>query len=128
MVEALRDARGVRHGLVAGARALPLLLEFHINDGLNGIQTEALPAILDLDVGQSEAVLQRPGHLQSTMLAKTALGAADNETADLGDLCPPKHFARNFVWLGHGGAMAVSDVQRDQRLICSGGSSRGGCG
>jgi hypothetical protein len=77
MVEALGDARGIRHGFVAGARALTL--ELHIDNGLNGIETEALPAVLDLDVGQSEAVLQRAGHLQRTMLACTALGATDME-------------------------------------------------
>lgn len=61
MVEALGYARGIRHGLVAGARALTL--ELHIDDRLNGIETEAFPPVLDLDVGQSEAVLQRAGHL-----------------------------------------------------------------
>jgi hypothetical protein len=77
MVEALGYARSIRHGLVAGARALTL--ELHIDDGLNGIQTEALPPILDLDVGQSKAVLESAGHLQRTMLAYRALGATATE-------------------------------------------------
>lgn len=62
LVEALRDARYIRHGFVAGARALPLALGA-VEDRLNGVEAEALPAILHLDVGQSKAVLQRPGHL-----------------------------------------------------------------
>lgn len=66
MVEALGDARGIRHGFVAGARALTL--ELDVDNGLNGVETEALPTVLDLDVSQSQSVLQRPGHLQHTML------------------------------------------------------------
>ena len=61
-VEALRDARSFRGGFVARARAFPL--EFDVDLRLKGIETEALPAVFDLDVGQSKAVLQCPGHLQ----------------------------------------------------------------
>ena len=66
LVEALGDTRGIRHGFIARTRALTL--ELHIDDGLDGVQAEALPAILDLDVSQSKSVLQRPGHLQYAML------------------------------------------------------------
>ena len=119
MVEALGDARGIRHCFVAGAGALSLA-QLHIDDGLNGIQTEALPAILDLDVGQSEAVLQRAGHLQSTMLAHTGLGATHTERRTL-ETC-----ARRKTLLATSSCSAmVEQLQEqigsgDQRLILSG--------
>lgn len=62
LIEALGDARNIRHGFVAGAGALTFALSA-VEDGFNGIQAEALPAVLHLDVGQGEAVLQRSGHL-----------------------------------------------------------------
>jgi hypothetical protein len=62
LVETLRDAGSLRHGLVAGARPLPL--ELYVDSGLEVVEREVLPSVLDLDIGQSEAVLQRPGHLQ----------------------------------------------------------------
>jgi hypothetical protein len=73
LVEALGDAGYVRHGFVAGAGALALALDT-VEDRLNGIQAETLPAVLHLDVGQSEAVLQRSSHLQGTMLANEGEG------------------------------------------------------
>jgi hypothetical protein len=62
LIEAFRDARYIRHGFVARAGAFALALNT-VEDRFNGIQTEALPAVLHLDVGQSEAVLQRSSHL-----------------------------------------------------------------
>ena len=73
LIEALGDAGYVRHGFVAGAGALALALDT-VEDRLNGIQAETLPAVLHLDVGQSEAVLQRPSHLKSTVSANKGEG------------------------------------------------------
>ena len=61
-VKALRDTGSFRGGLVARARALPL--ELHLNSRFERVETEALPAMLDLHVGECKAVLQCPGHLQ----------------------------------------------------------------
>jgi hypothetical protein len=61
-VKALRDTGSFRGCLVAGARALPL--ELHFNSRFERVETEALPAMLDLHVGERKAVLQCPGHLQ----------------------------------------------------------------
>jgi hypothetical protein len=66
LVEALRDARDIGHGFIAGTRALTLQLP--IDDGLESIEAETLPAILHLDVGQGEAVLQRARHLHRTVM------------------------------------------------------------
>jgi len=60
-IEALRDTGSFRGCLIAGARALPL--ELHVDSRFERVETEALPAMLDLYVGESEAVLQSPGHL-----------------------------------------------------------------
>jgi hypothetical protein len=62
LIEALGDARNIRHGFVAGTGALTLALST-VEDRFNGIQAQAFPAILHLDVGQREAVLQRSSHL-----------------------------------------------------------------
>jgi len=62
LVKALRDARGLGHGLVA--RAGPLPLELNFDSRLEVVERQVLPSVLDLDIGQSEAVVQRPGHLQ----------------------------------------------------------------
>lgn len=61
LIKAFRHRRSVGHGFVAGARALPLELDIH--PGFEVIEREILPSMLDLDIGQSEAVLQRAGHL-----------------------------------------------------------------
>jgi hypothetical protein len=110
VIEALGYARSIRHCFVAGARALTL--ELHIDDGLNVIQTEALPAVLDLDVCESEAVLQGAGHLHSAVLVGRCRGAALGATpwrvgpwrpVPGGGLCWRLHLAqqpwwRNCVW------------------------------
>ncbi len=51
-----RDGAGVARG---GAAAFEGPLDF----GFDRVQAEILPAVLDLDVGEREAVLQREGHL-----------------------------------------------------------------
>lgn len=119
MVETFRDARGVRHRFVAGARALTL--ELHIDDRLNGVQTEALPAIFDLDVGQSEAVLQRPGHLQRHNVSIDCPGAVGEERLTL-ETC-----ARRKTLLATSSCSAMAEClhrtmhKGNQRLIFSGG-------
>jgi hypothetical protein len=60
-IEALGDTGSFRGCLIAGARALSL--ELHFDSRFEGIETEALPAVLDFHVCESEAVLQCPGHL-----------------------------------------------------------------
>lgn len=61
-------------GIDARRRSFPPHTLFHSR--FNGIQAQILPAILYLDVGQCETILQRPGHL--------------------GDLHSPQDFARNI--------------------------------
>jgi hypothetical protein len=101
MVEALGYARGLGHGFVAGAGALTL--ELHVDDRLNGVEAEALPAILDLDVGQSEAVLQRAGHLHRHRVSMASPRGRSHGETHLGDLGPPQDFAGDVVLFGHGG-------------------------
>lgn len=49
-------------GIDARSRSFPPHTLFHSR--FNSIQAQVLPAILYLDVGQCETILQRPGHLR----------------------------------------------------------------
>lgn len=49
-VESLRDTGGgIGHGFIARPRALPLELHFHF--GLQSVEAETFPAMLDFDIG-----------------------------------------------------------------------------
>lgn len=52
---------GVRHGVIARCGSLPPhpLFDLRFDD----IQTHILPAILDLDIGEGQTVLEGSGHL-----------------------------------------------------------------
>lgn len=105
LVETFGDAGGLGHGLVAGSWALALKLD--VDNGLDGVETEAFPAILHLDIGQRQAVLQRTGHLGH-------LGPAQNPTG-------------NLVLFSHGGqgrGRGASGVRTQRAAVRRPGSCR----
>lgn len=63
LVEAFRYRRSGRHGLVAGTGALPF--EFNVYPRLQVVERKVLPTVLDLDIGESQTVLQCARHLRT---------------------------------------------------------------
>jgi hypothetical protein len=45
------------------ARARTLSLQLELDLGLDGVETEVFPTMLDLDIRKRESVLKRSGHL-----------------------------------------------------------------